>query len=1146
MNAVKQVTANWTTQYNLTVTSAHDSPQGAGWYNSGATANFSVTSPADESNGTRYVFTQWSGDYTGSSPSGSLMMTSAKSVTANWQTQYFLATAENPPYGGNISPAPPGDWYNSGSYATVTATPTGNYGWLGWTGHLTGKTNPAQILMSSPKSVTANFAGETISNPNAPSGPASGITGQLLTYTANGAASSFGHAIEQKFSWGDGSESEWGAATMSHSYGTKGNYTIKARARCKQHTEVISDWSEGHAVVIDSYTLTTSVNPPGSGAIYKNPEKSGYDYNEVVKIRTRTKLETIRFAHWGGDLSGTEDPINLIMNGPKNIIACFEFETVSIPNEPVCANEAYVGRPGVTIEIAGSQSSFGHEVEYQIDFGDGNQSDWGASPFDYQYSAKGVYLVSGRARCVEHNEIISEWSATAQITVRGLFLTVKVDPELVGTVIVSPEKSEYDYLELVQLHALANDSSAMFLHWEGVGGGSTTNPIGIHMQTSREINAIFAVETVSMADTPKGPTQGKANETLTFQTGGSVSSFGHAVEYQFDWGDGNWSDWGSSSRSYSYALFGTKLVKARARCQDHHQIISEWSGELPVIISDFDLTITIDPQGTGQVTKNPDKAKYANGESVTLIAEAQPFYQFDHWSGDLAGNLSPAVIVMNSSKQVTAHFIQTAEVVTKPSIVEGPSSGIMGKNLSFSTGGSTSNLGNEVEYQFDWGDDSFSNWDGTTHQHIYFAAGEMQVKSRARSKVNISVISEWSEAKIVVINGHKITITVMPGEAGKVLANPALENFADSSFVQLTAQPDSGYRFIQWSGDVDGSENPTSLLMISDKNVTANFEVIVETVSAPDTIVGLKVGFIGQHLKFSTSGSLNNLGNEIEYQFDFGDSTYSLWNSGEQSHAYFESETFFVKAKARSKANVDIMSEWSNAHTIQIKGLKLIVNISPAEIGLIAQNPYKEEYAYQDTVEMWPVGIAQYAFDHWEGDLLGNAVPGKVIMDSDKNVTAFFTAILETITTPKPPQGPAEGYRGQELRYKASAAVSNLGHPIEYQFDWGDGNISVWGDSIQTHKFQSSGVYLVRDRGRSKVNPEALSFWSDTLSSKIEGCLLTISVDPENAGEIIKMPDLVDYDFGSVVALTANSYPDFRFVHWNDNLQDTSKTKRSL
>ena len=78
------LTANYETQYYLTVNSAYDSPVGAGWYDSGSTASFSVTSPATDNTGTRYFCTGYSGDSSGSGTSGSIIMDGPKTVAFNW------------------------------------------------------------------------------------------------------------------------------------------------------------------------------------------------------------------------------------------------------------------------------------------------------------------------------------------------------------------------------------------------------------------------------------------------------------------------------------------------------------------------------------------------------------------------------------------------------------------------------------------------------------------------------------------------------------------------------------------------------------------------------------------------------------------------------------------------------------------------------------------------------------------------------------------------------------------------------------------------------------------------------------------------------------------------------------------------------
>ena len=63
--------------------------------------------------------------------------------------------------------------------------------------------------------------------------------------------------------------------------------------------------------------------------------------------------------------------------------------------------------------------------------------------------------------------------------------------------------------------------------------------------------------------------------SINFSTGGASSNLGHSIEYQYDWGDGSQSSWGSSSRSHSFNDVGNYTVRSRARCQTHTSVVSE-------------------------------------------------------------------------------------------------------------------------------------------------------------------------------------------------------------------------------------------------------------------------------------------------------------------------------------------------------------------------------------------------------------------------------------------------------------------------------------------------------------------------------------------------------------------------------------------
>ena len=60
---------------------------------------------------------------------------------------------------------------------------------------------------------------------------------------------------------------------------------------------------------------------------------------------------------------------------------------------------------------------------------------------------------------------------------------------------------------------------------------------------------------------------------------------------------------------------------------------------------------------------------------------------------------------------------------------------------------------------------------------------------------------------------------------GSVVKNPDQLTYPGGTSVQLTAVPNSGYTFTSWSGDASGSVNPLTIIMNSDKAITANFTI---------------------------------------------------------------------------------------------------------------------------------------------------------------------------------------------------------------------------------------------------------------------------------------------------------------------------------
>ena len=75
---------------------------------------------------------------------------------------------------------------------------------------------------------------------------------------------------------------------------------------------------------LDTHTLTVST--VGSGSVGKSPDQAAYDHGSNVQL-TATPATGWHFTGWSGDASGSTNPLDVTMDGNKNITATFEIDT---------------------------------------------------------------------------------------------------------------------------------------------------------------------------------------------------------------------------------------------------------------------------------------------------------------------------------------------------------------------------------------------------------------------------------------------------------------------------------------------------------------------------------------------------------------------------------------------------------------------------------------------------------------------------------------------------------------------------------------------------------------------------------------------------------------------------------------------------
>jgi uncharacterized repeat protein (TIGR02543 family) len=142
------------TRYTLTISAATGgtTDPSPGTYTHDYGTQVSITAKANSD----YRFSSWSGDASGTSNPITITMDSNKSITANFIRQYTLTITAGT--GGTTDPVPGNYTYDSGTQVTVKATANSGYQFSGWSGAVTGTTNPITVTMDADKSITANFS----------------------------------------------------------------------------------------------------------------------------------------------------------------------------------------------------------------------------------------------------------------------------------------------------------------------------------------------------------------------------------------------------------------------------------------------------------------------------------------------------------------------------------------------------------------------------------------------------------------------------------------------------------------------------------------------------------------------------------------------------------------------------------------------------------------------------------------------------------------------------------------------------------------------------------------------------------------------------------------------------------------------------
>lgn len=154
---------------------------------------------------------------------------------------------------------------------------------------------------------------ETVSTPQPPSGPTTVQAWAAYQYTAAGAVSNAGDAVEYRFHWSDNTDSGWlpvGTVTATKRWETAATFTdVKVEARCAAHPDVISGYSIPITVTVDPAPgeVVTDPSPPAGPSDARTGVVYGYTTGGARSSFLGDPLQ-YRFQWGDGTASDWTDP----------------------------------------------------------------------------------------------------------------------------------------------------------------------------------------------------------------------------------------------------------------------------------------------------------------------------------------------------------------------------------------------------------------------------------------------------------------------------------------------------------------------------------------------------------------------------------------------------------------------------------------------------------------------------------------------------------------------------------------------------------------------------------------------------------------------------------------------------------------------
>ncbi len=271
-----------------------------------------------------WSFESWSGAITSANATETITLNKSETVVANFSnpTLYTLAVdvvSNGDGVGGTVTQDPPQQTYLYGTEVTLTAVPTPGWSFVGWEGDITGTDPVTPVTITGDMAITAIFEEDAYT-----------LTAFVVSEGVGGGGEEGGtitvDPVQDTYRYG---EQVTLSASVNAGWSFAGwdiNDEINTNPTVTLTME--EDVIAAARMVQNQYNLNITIindgetEEPNNGILIDPPGQTGYGHGQTVTL-TASPDQGWQFTGWGGDLSGTEPTKTVVFTEDMDVEATF-------------------------------------------------------------------------------------------------------------------------------------------------------------------------------------------------------------------------------------------------------------------------------------------------------------------------------------------------------------------------------------------------------------------------------------------------------------------------------------------------------------------------------------------------------------------------------------------------------------------------------------------------------------------------------------------------------------------------------------------------------------------------------------------------------------------------------------------------------